>query len=461
MTPRIPRRPLLGGLFAALATVATGALSACTVDNRRVQVEEWLRSRPWVASVERVQATGGPVPLPGPASVNAEVTGVRGTDRAALTVIRTEVEEYAASHTRELQSLQIQLAHDFGSLPISGTTAPNDEVFGLLDHALADPRAERVDLDRRTGLTLAVTVAPEDVLAYAETLAGPAPGAGTPTIRVRDTPGSREVLTAFTQADRVRTLGEAIAVVGASTPVLGFTANTVSSLTPLQIQVADRNALASVFRAVRARWSHEVLDLTVSADRLGVRGPDQSADRLPPAGALLDAEPAFSQVTVQDNAAHPGRVTLEARTRQEGHIGRAATAIGAHADAAGDGLAWLVLDPIARVRMAGRPDEIAACGGPAQAVMSTTARDPSVDSQGRKLRLAHGLGVTGLTDLCRSMRTAGWDGELDLEISGGLYRVSYRSTATGKARDVEIGRSDGTVNGAQLWLEAWDSTATE
>lgn len=461
MTPRIPRRPLLGGLFAALATFATGALSACTVDNRRDQVEEWLHSRPWVASVRSVQATGGPVPLPGPASVTTDVICVPGTDRAALNAIRAEIEEYAGSHARELQSLQVQLTHDFGSLPVSGTAAPNDEVFGLLDHALADARAQRVDINRRSGLTLAVTVAPEAVLSYAETLAGPAPAAGTPTIRVRDAAGASEIITAFTHADRVRTHTEAIAVAGSGTPVRGFAANTVSPLTPLQVEIADPQALAAAFRAVRSRWSHEILDLTLSADRLGVRGPAAATDRLPAARALLDAESALTRATVQDNPAHPGRVTLDARIRQEGHIGPAAAAIGSHPDAAGDGLAWLVLDPIARVRMAGSPEEIAACGGPAQAVMSTSARDPSVESLGRRLRLAHGLGTSGLTELCRSMRAAGWDGDLDFVISGGLYSVSYRSTATGRARDVEIGRSDGTINGAQLWLDAWNSTATE
>ncbi|WP_425308207.1 hypothetical protein AADG42_05455 [Ammonicoccus fulvus] len=451
-------------LLAMALGVGSWVLSGCSIPGVGAErnTEKWLRSRPWVAEVEKITALGGPVPLPQPMNVSATVRAVPGTDWAAVQRIRTEIEAYAAEATRDVSSLQVQLGFDSGALPISGKPTNNTDLFALFDSLFTERRTQRVEFERATESRLRVMMAGDGdgMFTYAGWAATHDPGEAA-ILTVSDMTQTRTVRTRFERnSTQLNTLGRQVAAARALSELRGFAADATTSPSSLTIELTSRDQVEAVFRTMHSTDPGST-DLTVMADRVGIRGPTAAADRYPAARAVVEAEASIDRLIVQDNAAAPGRVTLDARIGEKERVGAAAAAIGAHPESAGDGLVWLVLNPIARVRMAGTPEEIAACGGPAQAVMSTTGRDASVDSMGRKLRLAHGLGTTGLTDLCRSMRANGWDGDLDFVISGGLYRVSYRSTATGRARDIEIGRSDGTTNGAQLWLDAWNSTATE
>ncbi|MDO5499578.1 MAG: hypothetical protein Q4F67_07860 [Propionibacteriaceae bacterium] len=447
----LSRRSLVLGTLGASVLALTGCIG-----NRRQAAEDWLRSRSWVAVVERVEARGGPVPLPGPADLTARVRCVPGTDRLALTGIRAEIEDYAATHARDVRTLLVHLEHDSGLLPVSGNRATNDEVFALHDLAVADSRAERVEIEWRTGLELRVTTPATAVLAYAEELTSKDPGTARATIVVRDAEATSVVTTGFGQTERVRTVAAAVAAAGRAR---GFEAHSVTDPIRLTVELDSRDLLDPTFRALRRRWPEAELDLTVEADRLGLRGPESVTERLPGATDLFAAAP-FSRLVVQDHNETVGRVTLVARVDDPTTVAAATRAIGDHAEAGGVAV-WFLLDPIAKVRLLGSPALVAACGGPAQAVVTGASEQASADNTQGRLRLYPNVPASDFESRGRAIRAAGWPGALDFEVNGGSFTVAYRSTATGRAQNVEVVKTIGTIDGSSAWITAWDASATE
>ena len=445
------RKLLVGALGAAL-----GALTGC-VDNRRESFEEWLRSRPWVATVERVQALGGPVPLPGPAALSARVDCVPGTDRAALNGIRAELEEYATANARHVQSLLVHLDHDVGLQAVSGTPATNDGLFRLLDLALGDPRAERIEIESDTGVTLRVQVAA--VLAYAEKLTSADPGDMRATILVRDAGDTASITTAFGHAAGVRGLAEVVEAGRQRAEVAGFAGNTVTEPPRLTVTLAHRDPLARTFRDLRAQWPEADLDLTVAGDRLGLRGPESVIDRLPAATQVMAAGE-FSWLLVHDTTDRTGRGTLSGTVDDATRIAAAGRAIGDHPEATGDGSATLGLEP--GVRLHGTTAEIAAQSGPTQAVMTGGGASTRATSVAGVLTLWPDSDPSGFQERCRAMRAAGWPGTLSLQVQASPFTVAYESTDRGRARNVEVIRDLGREDtGATAWISAWDATAGE
>ncbi|WP_432558545.1 hypothetical protein [Granulicoccus sp. GXG6511] len=458
---RFSRRTGLAGL----GGLVVAALTGCGVipgARARPITEDWLDSRPWVASFSIVRTEGwGPVPLPTPLTVWARVHTVAGTDRPRLTAIAREVEEFVAAESGQVRALYLDLDFDAGRLPLGGDAAQNQANLAEIDRA-TEPRADRLELvGEHDGPRLTVTTRSEAVLAYAAWLTAQSAAPTPPRLTVRDGADALRIDTAFGHTAAVRSIDEVVSTASALAPVLGFHADTTRETTTLRTTVSRRGDLDRVFRAIRSRWSRTDLDVTVLADGLGVRGSLDVLERLPAANALIAAA-AFTELVVQDaEEATQGLIHLVARLTDPATIAAAATAIGAHPDATGSGRAWLVLDPIARLRLAGSPADVADCGGPAQAVLTGPGSRPSADGRDRALRLTPDAPVAAFPAVARAIRAAGWTGELAFTIDQGLFSVRYASTATGRAREVTVLRSVGTIDGAAAWIRAWDDSATE